>query len=320
MFILNEIFRLFSYVAYWCKMLTIFAIWAVTLYLIAGLFKGDINLPTPFTLNTTTAQTSSGSISHYSDLPIKISMYDPALAGINCDSDCSTMASGQKVVDWYGKSLACPSEFPLWTEFYIEGIGTRICLDRGGAIINNGEFIWVDLLLHESDFNTVPPFGTLVYEWGIVTDTPQEYSQPVQNIVQQTSSCPIQKPYEYGGITQDLHGNKALDYKAGEGIDVLSPISGTVIQNEITVSDNTTIVIENDCYMVKMYHGDWSAQVGTSVEIGDVIGTESNKGYTFTNEGETYCGTGSSCGHHTHLEVFDKVSNTYIDPRDRYED
>ena len=114
--------------------------------------------------------------------PLRVSHYDPSLGGTNCDSDCSTMANGQKVASWVGGqggvyAAACPAEWPFGTRFTLYG---RIyqCQDRGGWIKtrSSGEFDpamggfvaqetyhWVDLL------DTPPvPYGTLIYEWEFV--------------------------------------------------------------------------------------------------------------------------------------------------------
>jgi hypothetical protein len=93
--------------------------------------------------------------------PLKISWYDPILGGVNCDSDCSTMATGAKVTeDRYGRTAACIREWAGKT-VVIAGLGEFECLDRGGAIIEHEGYIWIDLLLHEP----MVPFGTLIYEW-----------------------------------------------------------------------------------------------------------------------------------------------------------
>ena len=99
------------------------------------------------------------------DKPLKISWYDPLLGGINCDHDCTTMASGVKVTeDRYGNTAACLRE---WMGAYvvIPGLGEFQCLDTGGAIVEHPTFIYIDLLLHEPLPNA--PFGTMIYEWGL---------------------------------------------------------------------------------------------------------------------------------------------------------
>ena len=95
--------------------------------------------------------------------PLKISWYDPLLGGVNCDHDCSTMATGTKVTeDRYGRTAACIRD---WTgkTVVIPELGTFECLDRGGAIVEHSEYIWIDLLLHEP----LVPFGSLVYEYEV---------------------------------------------------------------------------------------------------------------------------------------------------------
>lgn len=114
--------------------------------------------------------------------PLRVSHYDPSLGGTNCDSDCSTMASGQKVAAWVGGqngiyAAACPTEWPFGTRFKLAGKVYQ-CQDRGGWIKTRhaGEYDpamggftaaetyhWVDLL------DTPPvPYGSLVHDWKFV--------------------------------------------------------------------------------------------------------------------------------------------------------
>ena len=95
--------------------------------------------------------------------PLKISWYDPTLGGVNCAAPCDTMATGAKVTQArYGRTAACIAE---WTAarrvVVIPGLGEFQCLDRGGAIVETGSHIWIDLLLHDP----LVPFGTLVDNW-----------------------------------------------------------------------------------------------------------------------------------------------------------
>lgn len=100
-----------------------------------------------------------------SDKPLKISWYDPLLGGINCDSDCTTMASGVKVTeDRYGNTAACLREW-IGQTVVIPGIGEFKCLDTGGAIIEHPDYIYIDLLLHEPLPNA--PWGTMIYDWSL---------------------------------------------------------------------------------------------------------------------------------------------------------
>jgi hypothetical protein len=67
--------------------------------------------------------------------PAKLSVYDPALGGVNCNGDCTTIATGLFDDSMYKEVAACPAEllgatitFPMmpWLEFQ--------CLDTGPAI------------------------------------------------------------------------------------------------------------------------------------------------------------------------------------------
>ncbi len=58
--------------------------------------------------------------------------YNPALGGINCDQDCSVTASGRPVE--YGITAACGPSIQMGTRVVVEGVGERVCYDRGGAI------------------------------------------------------------------------------------------------------------------------------------------------------------------------------------------
>ncbi len=74
----------------------------------------------------TSALTSLG-YSPQSSLPLRISHYDPKLGGINCDSDCSTMASGDNTWSWAGGkngvyAAACPREWAFGTRFLYGGV------------------------------------------------------------------------------------------------------------------------------------------------------------------------------------------------------
>lgn len=95
--------------------------------------------------------------------PLRVSWYNPALGGVNCDHDCSRMASGVFVTaDRYGRTAAC---VPEWTKarrvVVIPSLGRFDCLDTGGAIREYPGYIWIDLMLSAP----AVPFGALVYDW-----------------------------------------------------------------------------------------------------------------------------------------------------------
>lgn len=58
-----------------------------------------------------------------------------------CDNDLGITASGIKVQE--KRTIACPPEFPFGAKIEIEGLGTYVCEDRGGAIKGNHIDIFV---------------------------------------------------------------------------------------------------------------------------------------------------------------------------------
>ena len=90
--------------------------------------------------------------------------------------------------------------------------------------------------------------------------------------------------------------------------------SGTVTGTGYDQWNNTYIQIENDVYTVLYMHGVYGLAVGDAVTAGQVIGTESNIGYTLDSYGNVCGYTGRDCGYHTHLNVFDKRLGLNIDP------
>lgn len=63
-------------------------------------------------------------------------------AADECGKSDGITASGLKVKE--GVTIACPPQFPFGTKIRIEGLGTRICEDRGGAIKGNHIDIYVE--------------------------------------------------------------------------------------------------------------------------------------------------------------------------------
>jgi hypothetical protein len=104
------------------------------------------------------------------DLPgvpikVKVSFYYPPLGGINCDQingiqDCLHLANGEEYYKWVGRGMACPAEWPFGSQIELMGQVWE-CVDRGGAIVEDGGAYWVDLLY---------PFMPLNVYWGAVLD------------------------------------------------------------------------------------------------------------------------------------------------------
>lgn len=118
----------------------------------------------------------------------------------------------------------------------------------------------------------------------------------------------IRLPYDEYVLTQGPHGfsygDAAIDLTAGEGAAILSPISGTVTKNGFDEWGNTALVIENESWEVRLLHGDYFPSQGEIVTIGQLVGAESNHGFTVDWQGVSCAGR--ACGYHTHMNVYDK--------------
>ena len=62
-------------------------------------------------------------------------------AADECDNNLGITSSGIKVQE--KRTIACPPEFPFGAKMNIEGYGTFVCEDRGGAIKGNHVDIYV---------------------------------------------------------------------------------------------------------------------------------------------------------------------------------
>lgn len=142
----------------------------------------DVGAPTPYINLAGFVQALAAlGYSPASDVGLRISHYEPAAGGINCDSDCGHMASGDVTWDWTGGkggvyAAACPPAWPFGTRFSYAG-ATYECRDRGGWIQcyepgaydpalkreADSNYCWVDL------YNTPPVgYGTLAYDWQFI--------------------------------------------------------------------------------------------------------------------------------------------------------
>lgn len=117
------------------------------------------------------------------DYPLRISWYDPSLGGTNCDHDCTTMASGDKVQSWIGGrggiyAAACPRSdgWHHGKRFELDGVIYE-CRDTGGWINcyqpgmydpalkrqADSVYCWVDLL-NNSSYG----YGNLAHNWSMI--------------------------------------------------------------------------------------------------------------------------------------------------------
>jgi murein DD-endopeptidase MepM/ murein hydrolase activator NlpD len=126
----------------------------------------------------------------------------------------------------------------------------------------------------------------------------------------------FEAPYDRYTVTQGPHGSwyghMAIDIAAGKDTAIKSPISGMITDQFIDQWGNPNLVIENEVYRVTLMHGIYSVSVNTEVELGQIIGNESNIGYTTDMQGNLCAGR--DCGYHTHLNVFDKRLGENINP------
>lgn len=125
----------------------------------------------------------------------------------------------------------------------------------------------------------------------------------------------IRLPYTSYTLTQGPHGgwygDAAIDLTAGKGAAILAPINGVVTTNGYDEWGNTALIIENDNWQVKLLHGRYIPDEGEWIAIGQIVGAESNQGYTIDIYGRS-C-RGRDCGYHTHMNVFDKRSGENAD-------
>jgi murein DD-endopeptidase MepM/ murein hydrolase activator NlpD len=142
---------------------------------------------------------------------------------------------------------------------------------------------------------------------------------PIPTIV--TFSLPgdqtvLAAPYTEYIITQGAHGfsygHAAIDISGGKNAAILSPINGVVSENYTDQYGNTTLILDNNKFKVTFLHGNYSVNVGDKLTVGQVIGSESNNGYT-TDMAGRLC-TNRDCGYHSHLNVYDKELGQNIDP------
>lgn len=77
-----------------------------------------------------------------SDKPFTINASAYTASADECDNANGVTASGLKVQA--NRTIACPPEFPFGAKIEIEGLGTYVCEDRGGAIKGNHFDIYVE--------------------------------------------------------------------------------------------------------------------------------------------------------------------------------
>jgi hypothetical protein len=126
----------------------------------------------------------------------------------------------------------------------------------------------------------------------------------------------IAPPYDHYTITQGPHGfsygHMAIDLTAGKGTKIKSPINGAITDLYVDQYGNPTLVIENRKYTITLLHGVYKGEPGDKVKLGQVVGYESNLGYTTDMSGRSCLGR--DCGYHTHINIFDKHLGINLNP------
>ena len=216
----------------------------------------------------------------------------------------------------YDDDAYWPEEEPAW----FAGDGYGLAAPRPGLVINPLMLVAAALIIFVG-------FSVLV-EWVSAGDddaapagvggllipagTPQVQPLP------QSAADAFAAPYDEYWVTQGLHGaaygHMAIDVAAGQGTPIKSPIAGAITARYTDGVGNPVLVIENAVYRVTLLHGIYTANVGDQVALGQVVGEESNIGYTTDMQGRL-C-SGRDCGYHTHLNVFDKRLNSNVNPLD----
>lgn len=174
--------------------------------------------------------------------------------------------------------------------------------------------------------NVVVPLKTEVTTGEEFIVPPNEAGSPQDEVIPTATpaSTPnpraFSMPYEEYDLAQGVHGSEygqaAIDIVAGAGDEILSSIDGivTFVGTEVVGPYvNTKLVIENDFYEVLYYHGDYDVSEGQELRRGEVVGHEGNHGYTVCSGG-LVPGEAYGCGHHTHLNVFDKTLGVNVNP------
>ena len=102
------------------------------------------------------------------------------------------------------------------------------------------------------------------------------------------------------------YGHAAIDYSAGNGVAILSPINGVVTAKYVDGFGNPTLKIENQNFAVTMLHmSKIHMQLGDRVEAGQHIADEGNLGYSLCSDGQKP--NGRDCGYHIHIDVDHQV-------------
>lgn len=185
-------------------------------------------------------------------------------------------------------------------------------------IVFGGLMIYRDISSKNKDLSVG---GEVVEDQKVANETKQlsedkEIGSGREIPLKKIDASSVVAPYDQYTLTQGPHGfsygHMAIDIAAGQGAVIKSPIQGYVAALFTDQYGNPTLVIENDIFQVTMLHGKYKVAVGDQIELGQMVGRESNLGNTTDIWGRS-C-RDRDCGYHTHLNIFDKRIGSNINP------
>lgn len=123
------------------------------------------------------------------------------------------------------------------------------------------------------------------------------------------------------GVHGESYGHKAIDIAAGKGANILSPCDCKVTGRDIDQWGNPFVELTelDGEYRHLFLHGDYVVEVGQEVQQGEIVGYESNHGYTVCGidaYGNEIIGQNNGCGYHSHWAAFDAVTGAPVYPGD----
>ncbi len=232
---------------------------------------------------------------------------DPIYYDEDDEWEIEEVLAAEAFPDWFDDDMEEPDWIPAWTESDVETIPW---LQNGFVLVIVAFLIMIALSV---GFNQTR--SAVLPNEQIASAEGQGGQRP--SSIEVNNPTAVSAPYDHYVITQGLHGQSygqlAVDLAAGRGTPIKSPVSGIVTKFYLDEYGSTTLVIENEAYIVTLLHGDFEAVIGAEVKQGQVIGQEGNNGYTMDMMGNLCYGR-VNCGNHTHLNIYDKHLQANVNP------
>ncbi|MCP4424703.1 MAG: M23 family metallopeptidase [Chloroflexi bacterium] len=241
---------------------------------------------------------------------LRLSHYNPSLSGVNCDSDCTTMASGDKVAAWVGGqsgvfAAACPRKWG-WshgTRFTVMGAEFE-CRDTGGwiscyepgerdkAIANAHErgnlmdqpaiaeepYCWVDTMTTQP----LAPYSELTDDWTLYVNAAPPYTGAQQFLFYApgTAVNVLDNYPHVSAIDPAVKGDWAgRDFIVACGTKLHNPLPGAKVERKgVDTYGNTYVLLFDGTYYAMFMHGDYNVRDGQRLKLGDVFGQTASHG------------------------------------------